>query len=213
MEDFTSQYRAAFSNLGRPLKDEDAISEEEIIAVETRLSCVLPASLKDFVRVAGRADDFFGVFDRLISLEEWCLDDGKLVFMEENQAVVLWGVELEKVEDPPVFQATNAAPLAWDEVSACCSKFLMTMLHFEATFGGAMPFCGSAVVKPQIRTQLDKEWNFVGEVTEIRAYHQSGCALCFTEWDGDWQVFAGATEQSTLNEIAKKLKIEFEDYD
>jgi hypothetical protein len=204
MEDFASQYRAAFSNLGRTLKEEDTVSEEEISALETRLSCTLPTSLKDFVRVAGRADDFFGVFDRLISLEEWFLDDGQLVFMEEN---------LEGAEDPPVFQATNEAPLTWDEVSACCSQFLMTMLHFEATFGGAMPFCGSAVVKPQIRTQLDKEWNFVGEVTEICAYHQSGCALCFTEWDGDWQVFAGATEQNTLNEIAKKLKIKFEDYD
>lgn len=213
MTDITSQYRAAFSNLGRPLKNEDAVSEEEISAVETRLSCTFPASLRDFVCVAGRADDFFGAFDRLISLEEWFVDDGKLGFMEENQAVVLWAVALDGSEDPPIFQATNEAPLTWDEVSARCSEFLMIMLHFEASFGGAMPYCGSAMVKPRTRALLDKEWNFVGEMTEMRAYHQTGCALCFTKWDGDWQIFAGATEQSTLDEIAKKLKIKFENYD
>jgi hypothetical protein len=60
-----------------------------------------------------RAIQFNQTFNHLYAPEEWVINDEKLVFMEENQTVVLWatvaGVEPE--DDPPVFQGVNGQPI------------------------------------------------------------------------------------------------------
>ena len=74
-------------------------------------------------------------------------------------------------------------------VNEQCSIFLLVMLHWEATFGGAMTHVSTAVVNPQLVEGLDQNWSFVGEVRGMKAYNQPGLAVCFLKWDDDLENF------------------------
>ena len=79
--------------------------------------------------------------------------------MEENQAVVLWGTVagLEPDDDPPVFQGVNGEPIEWYVEHERCSVFLLVMLLWQGTFGGAMRCSGTAAVSTELVSVLDRE--------------------------------------------------------
>jgi hypothetical protein len=205
-------YRRVFETLGRRLKSGDGVPAREILAAERRLGIRIPTSLADFYRSAGRARDYTSVFNNLVSPGELSVESGKLVFMEENQAVVLWGTDVaaEPSDDPPTYQATNAKPLVWESVNERCSVFLIVMLHWEAAFGGAMPNSRTAIVDRSLVEILDRDWSFVGEVNGMRAYNKPGAAICFLKWDDGWRVFAGCTGEAGVSAIAAELGVAWE---
>jgi hypothetical protein len=212
MNDRQKLYRRAFQILGRRLKPEDAIPDYEILGAERRLGVRIPKALADFYRSAGRAADYTSVFNSFRVPSALALQAEKLVFMEENQAVVLWGTDAgdEPSDDPPAYQATNDEPLVWERVNERCSVFLMVMLHWEAAFGGAMPCANTASVDAELVGILDRKWSFVGEVNGMRAYNKPGAAICFLKWEDEWRIFAGCTEEAGMSAIASELGIEWE---
>jgi hypothetical protein len=212
MTHFGDEYRQAYASLGRPLRRQDGVPHEELLAAEKRLGVYLPIALCEYYRVAGRAKDFNCVYDRLLSPKDLAVQEHKLVFMEENQAVVLYSTPASQDpgEDPPVFMAANDDECRWDKVNGKCSVFLLVMLHWEAAFGGAMPFGGTAKVKPGLRSLLNRNWSFVGEVNRMRAYHKNGQALCFLKWMPEWRVFVGSQSEASLSAIAEELGLEWD---
>jgi len=205
-------YRRAFETLGRSLNPEDGVAEEALLEVERRLGLRLPRALADYYRLAGNARDYTSVFNWLVPLGELTMESGKLVFLVENQAVVLWGTEatVEPLDDPPSYQATNEDPLVWECVSERCSVFLLVMLHWEAAYAGAMPHANTAVVDRGLVDLLDRDWSFVGEVEGLRAYNKPGLAVCFLRWESEWLIFAGATSASEMNALASELDVTWE---
>jgi len=212
MDDYRDLYRETFETLGRRLTPEDKTPEGEIIAAEKRLRLRIPRALADFYRVAGRVDDYNLIFNRLLPPSELSEKSGKLLFMEENQAVVLWGTDAgaESANNPPAYQATNAAPLTWEAVGDRCSVFLLVMLHWAATLGGAMSCARTAAVDERLREALDRAWSFVGEINGLRAYNKPGKAICFVEWDAGWRIFAGSTSEADMGTIAADLRVTWE---
>ena len=211
MDDFQEQYRRSFEILGRPLKPEDRLPDETIIAAEHRLGVRVPKALADFYRIAGRANDFTCVFDRMLPPDEWAIEAGKLVFMEENQAVVVWGTEAgaRSIDDPPAFQATNEEPLDWEQVNDRCSVFLLVMTHWEAAYGAAMPYASTTKVEAGLVGRLGLDWSFVGEVAGMKAFNKPGRAVCFLE-EEDRRIFAGANSEAELDAIASELDVRWE---
>jgi hypothetical protein len=207
--EFAEQYRRAFASLERPLRRRDGTPRKEIFAAEKSLDLHVPAALREYYLVAGRADDFNRLHDRLLPPSDWRVENQRLVFMEENQAVVLYGTIAgpEAGDDPPAFMGVNDDPIRWFKVNGQCSVFLQVMLHWEAAFGGALPHVGTARVRAGLRKVLDRSWSFVGEVNRMRAYHQPGCALCFLRWDDSWRVFAGACSEAGSTEVASELGV------
>lgn len=212
MNDYQERYRQAFERLGRLLKSEDEVPEETILAAEQRLGLRIPKALADYYRLAGKADDYNRDFNRLLPLSKLSVEFGKLWFMEENQAVVLWGTDagVELADDPPAYQATNVEPLLWDEVSDRCSVFLLVMIHWAGTFAGAMPNASTAAVDETRLEILDRDWAFVGEVNGLRTYNSPGKAVCFLKWGDEWRIFAGATSEEGMRAIAADLGVTLE---
>ncbi len=132
MTDFAEQYREAFASLARPLRPRDRTPANEIREAEKRLGVRAPAALCDYYRVAGRASDFNCVHDRLLPPADWFIDGGKLVFREENQAVVLYGTEAntDLVDDPLGFLGANNDSIRWQKVNERCFILLLVMLHW-----------------------------------------------------------------------------------
>lgn len=212
MNDQQKRYRRAFQTLGRRLEHEDAFSDDEILAAERRLGVRIPKALADFYRAAGRAADYTSVFNSVRVPSALTMQSGKLVFMEENQAVVLWGTDAgdEPSDDPPAYQATNDEPLVWERVNERCSVFLIVMLHWEASFGGAMPCANTASADEELVGVRERKWSFVGEVNGMRAYNKPGAAICFLKWEDGWRIFAGSTSDAGMSAIATELGIEWD---
>jgi hypothetical protein len=213
MTGYQGLYRRAFEILGRPLKPNDGVSEQELREAEQRLGLRLPDSLADFYRCAGKATDYTSVFNRLLPLSGLALEEGKLTFYHENQSVVVWGTnaEAESLDDPPVYEtADRQSPLTWEMVNEQCSVFLLVTLHWEAAFGGAMIHVSTAVVDPQLVERLDRDWSFVGEVREMKAYNRPGFAICILKWDDNWRIFAGSSTEAGIIALASELGVTWE---
>ena len=115
MTSFAALYARTFKTLGYALKPRDGVAESRVSASEKRLGIRLPPSLHDYYRVAGNERLFNCIHDRLLSPDKWFLDNGRLVFMEENQRVVFWGTLAtgKPQRDPPVHQAGSGLVFRW----------------------------------------------------------------------------------------------------
>jgi hypothetical protein len=137
----------------------------------------------------------------------------RLIFMEENQAVVLWGVPVRDLhaDDPAVYQGVNGPQIKWYREQRWCSTFLCVMLYWQAAFGGAMPLSSTALASVTLRRLLRHNWRFVGEVNRMQAFSKPGKSVCHLKWDNAWRVFAGAANQEKMDEIASELALTWSD--
>src|SRR4051794_10185663 len=115
MDKYLRDYQKVYSDLGRELTPGDACPESEVAAAEARLGLRVPKALRDYYLVAGREDGFNQAHDRFFPPGEWFVDQGHLVFKEENQSAVYWGVAAtpEPPDDPSVFQGVNDDSIQW----------------------------------------------------------------------------------------------------
>jgi hypothetical protein len=204
-------YRQAFAVVGYDLSEADELPDTEIVDAEREMGCSVPSALREFYRLAGNARRVINHYDQFLRPHQWSLEDGKVVFLEENQAVVLYAVDATvPAVDPPVVIAANWGddPYEWHEVCRSCSEFLRVMVHWEGSFGGAMPTGGTAIVDPSIQSTLAAKFQYAGEVNKMRAYGTPGLAICLVEWDDGWRIFVGATEERRLDEI-RLLGVDF----
>lgn len=217
---FCDRYCQLFAALGRPLTSRDGIKESEITTVERKLGVRLPNSLRDYYLGAGKERLFNSAFNRLLPLKECTVESGKLVFMEENQGVVLWGVAATSrpLQDPAVFQTpiVDDEPTQWHHEHRRCSVFLTVMLHWQAVNSMAMRCGGSATVPAELVAVLDRNWSFAGEVGGIKAYSRPNQAVCLLKWvncfgkepKNEWQICAGAVTQGDLDAIVSDLGVQ-----
>lgn len=122
-----------------PLKEGDGYGPDELDAAEARLGVALPKPLREAYRLFGRRDDLTRNHDRLLRPDELGLDAAgeALVFREENQAVLLWGVLVSDLglDDPPVYVKTDMADKTqerWDGWMGRLSHALIEMVLAES---------------------------------------------------------------------------------
>lgn len=217
---FQELYRKIYAELGFELGKDDGISEDDLANAQDKIKTSIPPSLRDYYIVAGKEKKLNTAFQRLIPPENWEIHRGKVVFMEEHQWVVFWGVGIEDKQaiDPNVFQCARVKRelREWKDLKNTCTQFLVFMLHQQTAYGGAMPHSASAAVPAETVSLLDKKWTFGGEVIGMRAYRKPGQSICFVEWKDfstkkpEWRIFAGAREEKSLDAMAEEMKIEWE---
>jgi|SRR5215510_8708455 len=118
--------------LGRRLNRQDGIERTSLAASEKRLKLSLPRALRLYYQVAGKLA-INKEHNFLYEPKELTKLDAKLVFMEENQAVVFWGVDIKAIDqsDPEVFQANNETPLIWYSEGLSFSDFIIQMWRWQ----------------------------------------------------------------------------------
>jgi hypothetical protein len=117
--------------LGRDLTRGDSVSRERLEVAEDRLGISLPAAMADFYLHCGAAPEL-QEHDRLRDPEALSIEDSYLVFMEENQRVVDWGVRLTDTTaaDPEVWQRVNGDRAEWYSEDVTFSVFIVKRLAF-----------------------------------------------------------------------------------
>jgi uncharacterized protein (TIGR02996 family) len=199
----TLRYRTAFATLARPLTAKDGVPEERVAREERRLGVRLPRALRDYYLVAGRCHRLNQAHDRLLPPQQWELDSGKIVFLEENQTVALAGVRANDPadDDPPVFWGyiLDEKP-RWGRHHDRCSEFLVINLYRQAVLGG-MRYLAQANITPQNLAEIEKTWPFIGEGS-VQAFGKDGQAVCV---EGDADLYAGGRTRKDFDAIVAAL--------
>jgi len=205
---YSTKYRQVIEALAKPLTSEDGVPAAEITAGEHRIGVRLPSALREYYLLAGRLDQLNRAHNRLYSARDWFVDAGKLAFMEENQAVVFWGIPINDNtdEDPPVLQGVNVSdqPIEWHPEHGRCSEFLVLMLHWQACCGG-MSFTGGADISSLALRRIRAEWRFVGEMGGMLVFARDGVAICVIGEGEALQLIAGGSTEHDFNLVRTEL--------
>lgn len=214
MSSFKKYYRSIYSTFGYPLSERTALSSDVVAATAKRLSTPIPAALRDYHLVAGRERRFSACHNRILPPSEWTIEKKRLLFMEENQCVVWWGVSIRnpKKDDPPISQGINDESIKWYPEHRKCSVFLGVMLHYQAVSGG-LRFCGQADASDETNYRFEEHgWTCYGEVNSLLAYSRPNQVVCLMP-PGDlpfmkkWSVLAGGKTKDDLRTISDELQI------
>ena len=126
-------------HLGREPKRSDGVTEAALRKCERRLGVRLPEAVRGYYLMAGRLDSLNKAHNLLFTPDELQIEDSHLWFMEENQAVVHWGLPVRRLEepDPVVYQRVNEDGAKWYSEKMRFSNFLRRMYAWQAGFAEA----------------------------------------------------------------------------
>jgi hypothetical protein len=117
--------------LKRPLEKDDGINIESINEIEFIIDTKLPKSLKDFYINIGNNKLFTRSFEYFLDIDKLYFKNNKLVFLEENQEVCIWGINTNE-DDPIVF--INADD-EWYSLDIKLSQFIKIMMFYQCAQG------------------------------------------------------------------------------
>lgn len=199
-------YREIFATFGFPLTKSEAIPAATIDKAAKSLGVTLPAALRDYYLVAGNEKRFNRSFQRLLPVSKWFVDRKRLVFMEENQAVVLWGVSLAASgDDPAVFQRVNDDEADWYRESRRCSEFISVILHLNAVSDGFQFLEQGEGTTPKLLRRIKAKFKCYGMVNGLTAYSRPNQAICI---EPGLSVMGGAKTQRDLDSMLAELSAE-----
>lgn len=122
--DFATWYAEALEEVGLTLRPADAIDQPD--------RSDLPASLRGWYRIAGNSP-LNSAHNLIFSADQLREHDGKVIFAEENQEVVVWAYEAGDTDhDPEVWQGQpdpTGHALTWYSEELQLSRFLIEMLR------------------------------------------------------------------------------------
>jgi hypothetical protein len=202
---FQDYYHQLFNTFGYPLNESTAVSSSCLSEVAKSLNIVIPTALADYYAVAGNEKQFNQAYNPLLSIQDWYVDQNRLVFMEEHQAVVLWGVAIDdpQNDDPPIFQSVNHKKLQWFQEHHSCSEFLAVMLHFQAISGG-LKHDAYGSEPSNLRRQLESNWKCYGTVNRLTAYSRQNQVVCI---EPEMGVMMAGKSKEDLQSIKDDLEL------
>lgn len=148
-------------------------TETEITDFETTHDLKLPKVLRDYYLTLGKHQAINNSFNRLLKPKGQVgfSDDRYLIFYEENQAVVFWGIKEADLTagNPKVFG--NYDPVNqtedWFEDSADTEKFLLSMALLNGTLGG-LKYNANKIneeeLKPGILELIEEGWTEIKDL-------------------------------------------------
>jgi hypothetical protein len=216
MASFQQLYREIFATFGYPLTEKTSLAPRVLAEAERRLGVRVPAALREYYLIAGQERRLNACHNRLLPPSDWSIDRKRLIFMEENQSVLWWGVSIRNPDsdDPPVSQGINDEPITWSPEHRRCSVFLAVMLHHHAA-GGGFRFCGTADAPEQSSYRFEEHgWTYSGQVRATLAYRRPNQVVCL-EPPGDlpfmqkWSILAGGKTRRDLQAIGDELGVSF----
>ncbi|HET6248237.1 MAG TPA: SMI1/KNR4 family protein [Tepidisphaeraceae bacterium] len=115
------------------LLPEHGIDDTAISMAEKRLGIQFPRTLRSFYSLCGNHREVMDGMNHLLPLPELDIENGGLVFGEENQCVMIYGILLKNMteSDPPVMQR-DPGEEPWYLDSEALSRFLLVSSCWQA---------------------------------------------------------------------------------
>lgn len=215
MAAFWPYYQELVARLYQPLSSGDGFSDDEVTSAERRLGFRLPGLLREFYLLAGKRTDLNHAHNQLVHPKDLQLEDERLVFYEENQAVCLWGVRAEDLDvaDPPVARGDSMEGFpqwVWGPHFERLSSFLLTMLCWQGVMGGMTHHAVVSGIGARVEATIGARWRALdvdAPEGEIRAYTGGGQILCLVGTQPRVDLYAGARNEKGLAEIEELLDV------
>lgn len=117
--------------INRGWKSDDGFKDDEILKAENRLGISFNKSLKEFYSTIGNVEELTKIHNEILHPDSVYIEDGYLIFMEENQGVVSWGLRLEEnnLSEPIVWQRNNTEN-TWYSEELNMVKLLESMFNW-----------------------------------------------------------------------------------
>jgi hypothetical protein len=140
---FWSQFSEMVSSVMSPLGEDEGETEDRVSFAEELLELKFPVLLREYYLRTANRKDINRHMNRLLSLDDLFIDNGNLIFFEENQCVCFWGIALSDLDrnNPPILQGQRIAgpsdELEWFETDQTLSGSLTDQLLWTIANGSA----------------------------------------------------------------------------
>lgn len=201
-----AHFRQLLSTIVGNVSDNDGYPLASVETAETRLGLTLPRPLRDYYLSIGR-HQINQVHNRLLPPEKLRKARERLVFMEENQWVVYWGIDSKTdTTDPVVFQSVDPDEGNW-AVEGPCSQFLPAMLCWQAVNGGMPHLAYAFRDRNEVADGIAKDWPVVGSFGELSAHARDGQVICVFKEGKHCALNLGIRKKKDLKTLEAELGI------
>ena len=199
-----------------PLAADAGVATEDVAAAEERLGVRLPHGLRMLYERTGCLRSLHAAHNTLVALDELDFAGDHLIFYEENQGVVAWGIARPRLSEPnpPVDQGqpprADGGPWVFFPEFTSISEFLRCQAAWQAVQGG-LPFVG---VKEGFSDGVRAITEAFGvpplQSASMRAWPLKNGVIVET---GDGYVGLGTQEADTFLTVTAKIGIAIDDWD
>lgn len=132
---FLEKFRALVPlYLDEPWQEADGIAPQELDAILIEQQVSLPLAMREFFQAVGNCDDIMEAYYYFWDPEELEIEDGYLLFLEDEDEAYTWGVRADQLDipDPIVWRRSNAKD-SWTCEEGTFSEFVLDMLDWVFT--------------------------------------------------------------------------------
>lgn len=194
-----------------PEEESSGFSETEIAAVEQSLNIKLPAVLREYYLIIGKNEKVNDSHNKLLGPDTiYFTEDRYLVFYEENQGVVQWGIKESdlSIGNPSVWGNYDTIQKSvWHQETETLEDFFLSMAVYNGTLGGLLYNANSfSPVTPETVKLIPRDWSEVPEISweKQKVYtdnYYSVISLSFNEMNECNAVFAGTSLEDRFEKI------------
>lgn len=105
---------------------------DQLAAADLPAGASLPLALEEFYRAVGRCEELMEAHCFFFDPDELVVEDGHLLFLEDEDEKFAWGVPVEALDvpDPLVRRRANSTG-AWHDEDATVGEFILDLLDFS----------------------------------------------------------------------------------
>lgn len=207
---YARRYKDAFTMLGLPLKSQHTLNHSEF----QELNVSLPKALHEYYEIAGMENQPRSTFNRLLSPKDLVVSHERLVFMEENQAIVCWGLAVNDLEENPTVEQAlniNGELSDWHSEGVSCADFLLANLYWQASFGGGLPYSAISIVDAEFQVKLDNSFSLLSKIGKLSIYGRQNCAIAYLQMGDQWHLYGGFQSHELQSQIGHEISINWQD--
>ncbi|HEY1194388.1 SMI1/KNR4 family protein [Flavobacterium sp.] len=195
-------------------------SNEEMIALEKQLEVKLPVKFKEYYQELGKEENLNYVYNRLLKPDDEIefSDDDFLVFYEENQNVVIWGIKKEDLvkDNPPVYGNYDTIEKSdWEIETQTTEDFFLMMAIYNGTFGG-LQYNGNFIgeIDAEMVKKVQEKWILVPEISRDNQKIYTDdfydvISLSFDKNNNCTAAFIGTSDQERFDSILDVIDIDW----
>lgn len=222
--------------LGRQPEPSEGLSPDAINSAESKLGVKLPPVLREFYQSVGKMPIFTDAFEFFAQPKQIYIKSNKLIFLEENQAMLSWGIDLNEInsDEVKVYHSPNIGEaeknVVWHTETLLLPDFLEMIMYYQVASAdtelqqktkGAYPY-DFMTYKSELKgnnlwdnfeKEMSAHWNKVVDNNGLMIYHtQDALLLYYTVQDLDTDVddliYVNTKKENTQAEFLNKYGFE-----
>jgi hypothetical protein len=201
-----------------PENENFGFEESGIVELEKQLDIVLPAKLREYYLTLGRHEAINYSHNRLLQPagEINFSQDDYLIFYEENQAVVRWGIKKEDLSNPnpPVY--ANYFSDEWNpdwHLEFPTDGCLLMLAVYNGVLGG-LKYNANCLesIEPEVVSYIKDHWQAVDDISNNsqRIFTRDYAEMISLSFDNEQNcsgIFIGTNHQHRFNNLIDHLDV------